>query len=618
MGIGTSSIFQEKDKSIEENKSRCIKIIAIFCFLLLTGALIIARNSPAIHYEASIYDSTPMLFWFLLIISFIVGIMIIVDQIYREEYKYNNFWMIGMTLIIISYSILLSLYIVRGYYIWNASGDLSTHLGWIKQIINDEHIPNELFYPVAHIYMAEITKILGINLMIVIKFVPLFFGILYLLFMHVFAKAFLSNKGQIILATTASTALVHDWYLTMTPNHLSNLFFPLVIYVLFKNLTTQQMNWKILNLIIVILYPVFHPAPTIALIAFLVALGLSSKALRLFIKEQSGPVNGSQFYNFTLLTILFVWGVTWISSFYVWESTIQNINLLINEGSSSHISELTNEMMYAKEYGYSVYEQAVKVMGSSLLYILMTIIALPSIWREVRANNEIVNLSLLYGPLLALSIIFFVLFTTNIGFSPLRMIIYVDIVTTIFVGFVLYTIIIKSKSYNTKYFSKITSLMVVFILLSSSMSGMMKLYPSPYTLKTSYHTTQMEVEGMEWIFNNRILSTNLTGISIAPGRFADLLLSPKEKSLHGFHSYLTKDMIVPYHFGYENNSLLTTSYEGKAYLAITSRDISKYVDVYKNQANYRWNATDFERLKFDKSIDKIYSNKEFNVWVINN
>ena len=594
-----------------------IKIITIVCFISLTFALFVAKNAPATQYEASIYSSTPIFLWFFLIISIITGITIIIHQLYSRMHKKNDLWVVGIILIFLSYATILSLYIIRGYYVWNASGDIATHIGWINKIIIDDHIPNDLFYPLTHIYFAEISQILSTDLMVLVQLIPLFFGLSYILFMYLFAKSILSDKGQIILATVASSTFIHGWYLTTTPNHLSNLYFPFLLFVLIKTFITRKMAWKILLLIMVFSYPPFHPVPTLALIIFLVTLWLPQKIFNLTNKELKSYVNVLVSFNFTLLTILFVWGISWISSFGVWQSTVRNVHRLMNEGGPSHVSELANQVTYAQGYGYNVYEQVLKVMGGSLVYIILALICLPIIWKEMNSNKKFSNIFLLYGPLSVLGIFTLVLFILNIGFGPLRMVIYIDILTTIFVGFILYEIINKSRNLNRKYISIFACGFVIIFLVGVSLSGMMKLYPSPYILKTNYQTTQTEIEGMDWLFNNRNLDIDISGISIAPRRFADLLLTHEETIAQNVPYYLTTEQISPNHFGYDNNTFLSNSYENDIYLALTERDKMIYVDVYPDMAEFRWFVTDFEKLEYDSSVDKLYSNAGFDLWYVN-
>jgi hypothetical protein len=602
-------------KSYEWN--RIIKIIVIICFILITIALVVSWNSPAIGYEASIYTSTPPILWFSLILSIVCGITIIVHQIYNREYEKHNLWMIGLLLVFLSYTTCLSLYIIRAYYMWCMSGDPASHIGIIKQIISDGHIPRAVFYPIAHVYTTELSQMLSIDLISLHKLIPLFFGLLYVVFMYLFAKSILPGKGQVILATVASCTLVSGWYLNLTPNHLSNFLFPMLLFILVKVFTTRKLQWEILLLIMVFLYPPFHPVPTLALMITLIALGLPKRAFALTNKDTSQTNNeGMGGFNATLLLILCVWAITWISSFYVWDSTVRNIHTLMAEGGPSHLSKLTEQITYAEGYGYSVIEQIFKVMGGSFVYIILTLICVPIIWKEMRTNKETNNLFSLYGPLAVMGLIIIMLYLFNVGFGPLRLLTYVTVICTIFTGFILYKIIEKIRQINNVQLSKFALGLVVILLVGVSISGMLKLYPSPYIVSSSYQTTQTEVEGMDWLFHNRNLDIKMSGMSIAQYRFADLLLTPEEKAEQKIPWRLPEELRVPYHFGYNNSSSLSTSYDKDVYLGLTQRDMSAYVDVLPEMAELRWYPSDFEKLEHDQGVDKLYTSGEFDVFYV--
>ena len=601
------------------NENIIIKTIAIICFILIPIALVVARNSPATGYEASIYYSTPPILWFSLILSIVCGITIIVHQIYNREYEKHNLWMIGLLLVFLSYTICLSLYIIRGYHMWCIAGDPATHLGYIKQIITVSHFPRNIFYPIAHIYTTELSQILSIDLISLHKLIPLFFGLLFIVFMYILAKSILPSKGQVILATVASCTLAQGWYLNLTPNHLSNLLFPMLLFILVKVFTTRKLQWEILLLIMVFLYPPFHPVPTLALMITLIALWLPKRAFALINKDTSQTNNeGMGRFNATLLLILCIWAITWISSFFVWDSTIRNIHTLMVEGGPSHLSKLTEKITYAEGYGYSVIEQIFKVEGGIFVYIILTLICLPILWKEMHTNREINNLFSLYGPLSVFALFIIMLYFFNVGFGPLRVLTYVVVMCTIFTGFILYKIIEKIRQINKASLHKFALALVIILLIGVSIHGMLKLYPSPYIVSSSWQTTQTEVEGMNWFFHNRDLAIKISGISIAPGRFADLLLTPEEKRAQWlpWYWYLAEEAKAPYHFGYNNHSSLSASYNEDVYLGLTQRDKSIYIDVFPEIAELRWYLNDFEKLEHDRGVDKLYSSGGMDVWYV--
>jgi len=199
------------------------------------------------------------------------------------------------------------------------------------------------------------------------------------------------------------------------------------------------------------------------------------------------------------------------------------------------------------------------------------------------------------------------------------MLFYVNVICTIFTGFVGYKIIEKIQHVNSVYITRLALGLIVTLFVGIFLSGILKLYPSPYILSASWQTTKTEVEGMDWFFNNRDFLIEISGISIAPGRFADLLLTLEEKRNQRIPwGYLSEEMIAPYHFGYNNHSSLSELYKKDTYLLITERDKSTYLDVFPEMAKYRWYPDDFERLESDWGVDKLYSNGEFYIWSIIN
>lgn len=588
------------------------KIIAIICFINLIIALFIANNSPAIGYESSIYKSTPIFIWISLILSYIFGFIIVIHHVFKQDCGKDKFWAVGALLILLSYTIILSLFIIRGYHMWSISGDVSTHIGYIRQIVITGHTQKDLFYPISHIYSAEFLQILDIDINILHKFLPLIFGLLYIPFMYLFASSILMNKKQKILIILASSTLMHGWYLDFTPNLLANLFFPLVLFVLVKVSTTNIPQWRILFIIFLFLYPPFHLVPTIALIIILITLWLT----KIFIAGESTRFNINSMLRFkkTLLAILVIWAINWITPFYVWKYTLKRVYILMAEGSPSHITDLVETAKYAQGYGYNLTEHFLKLYSGFIAYFILMLVCFPFILKEVRNHNkEFYNIFSLYGPIFLICTSILMLYTVNIGFGPQRLFFYVSIIATVFVGFILNVVIIRTQNRNNKYLSNFVFGLIILFLISISLNGVLNIYPSPHIISPSYQTTETEIKGMDWFFHTRNLEMQLTGISVAPGRFADFLLSPQEKRSHDVTNYLTKDDKVTFHFGYDKNITLSESYAENTYLIISQKDKLLYTDVYPRMAEYRWTQNDFDKLNDDSSVNNIYANGGFDL-----
>jgi len=600
--------------------NRAIKIIAIICFILISVALVVAWDTPATGYEPCIFAATPPLLWLSLILSIVCGITIVVHQIYTKEYRKHNLWKLGFLLIFLSYIISISLHIIRGYYMWCMIGDPATHIGWIKEGINAGYIARTNFYPILHIYAAQISQILIIDLISLHKLLPLFFGILYVGFMYQFAKSILPEKGQVILATIASCILLHGWYLNFTPNHHVILLFPMFLFIIVKDFTTHKIEWSLLLIIMVFLVPLFHQVPTLALLIMLPTLWIPRRVFTLINKDKDAPQREGRslsIFKSTIFFILVVWSITWISGFGVWDATIRNIYTIAAEGGLTHLEALVDKTALAERYGVSVIEHIFRTMWGTFVFIILTLICIPILWKELHSDKRYIDLFSLYGPFTITGLFIAMLYLLHVGFGPLRILFFLVMISTIFVGFVLYKMIEKIRETKKRSIHKFALVLIITLTTALFIQGILITYPSPYSLSSSWQTTESEVRGFDWLFPHRDLDMPITGISIAPSRFSHLLLTAEQQVEQRIPGHIPKDIKVPHRFGYDNYSSLSASFQENIYLIITQRCRSIYVDVLPKLAEIRWIPDDFKRLEHDQGLTMIYTNGEFQIWKIN-
>lgn len=618
-------IKNEFIKSGDEN--RVIKIIAIICFILIMLSLILIRNTEYTGYEASIYTAIPLLSWIFLIISIISGISIIVHQIYAREHERSNLWKIGLLLILLSFTVIISLNILRGYAMWGR-GDAPTHLGVILNIISSGHIEGQNFYPALTIHLAQFSFVCDIAPIVIYNYVPIFFALLYILFMYLFAKSVLPLKGQVILATIAATASItflhsHHTTLQLCPNHLANLFLPLAFFLLIKsstiNTTRLKMQFCLLFIIMTFLLPVFHPIPANALLLMLLTIVLTAKILGVKSKNLSKIDESSPKLKVTALLILFVWGFTWISSFYVLDDMIRNLHTLATAGAPTHLAFLIEDIQYAQAYGYSPLEQFLKVHGCHLIFIILTLVSIPIVLKRMPADKSIISLGSLYGPIGIFILITAAIYISNLIGGPLRIFEYAIMLSAIFVGFTLYHIIQKAQhsSNHSRYLlkPKLYVSLVLLILILVSIGGVLRFYPSSYVLVPNSYITQTEIEGMEWCFDNKDNNIGITSLCIPVSRFVAFLV-PLEREPFRYTPIKSSEVRLPWHFGYAENTTLGESYTWDNYMVLSEMDRTIYKEVFPKMAELRFCSSDFEKLEHDPCVDKLYNNGGLDVWYI--
>ena len=326
-------------------RQRFQKVTLIILLSLLSVALIITWNTPATGYEASIYWSTPLILWVSLIASMIVGVVLVFESIAKNELDQSYLWKIGLLLVFLSYAICLGLFIIHGYYMWRMNGDPPTHIGWIIETLDTGHAPISVIYPATHIYLSQITFIADLDLVILHKIVPLIFGLLCVLFMYVFAKALFSKPAGALLTVVISCSLPFGWYLDLTPNALANLAFPLVLFLTVRYLQQKTWPWAVALSTVILLYPVFHPVPAIFLGMVLLTLWIPPilpKVTKILYERKIGDFNRLDFRLVLPFLVLVIWFIFWISSFYIWDLTINSMYQTICSEEGPHRCQIYN------------------------------------------------------------------------------------------------------------------------------------------------------------------------------------------------------------------------------------------------------------------------------------
>jgi hypothetical protein len=600
--------------------NRLIKITATVCLLALIPALIITGKSPASGYEASIYSATPYIFWGAFLLCAVCGTGITIQQVYSREHEKSSLWLIGFWLIALAYASLLSLWIIRGYALWGA-GDPLTHLGVTQNLMASGHASIHNFYPVNHVYLAEISFLCGTPPIELYKYIPLLFGLLHLIFIYALAKSILASKGAVILVAVASTMVLYGSGISYTPNILSNLFLPFALFLLVKRAFPGTILWKALFLIAAFMFPPFHPIPSLVLLLVMLTTWFPTKILAIVKKEHPASTQGAFRFSLPISLFLFVWAITWFSSFDVWDTTMQELQILIVEQAASHVMVLGQQIQYAQEYQYSVLAQFFKVYGGILVYIILTLAALPLLYKKAFSGTEPRNLLSLYGPLAAIVFAMAVFFLLNIVFSPLRLMAYVELICTIFTGFMLYKILEKVRSAwsGNHILNKLAPVLVILILIATFVGGTLQLYPSRYVLLPNSQVTRTEIAGMDWFFHRKDPTKPITGLLEQTHRFADFLLTPEEKTEQQFimlELLREGEGVMPWHFAYDQYPELGEWYEDTAYLVIIQQDRVVYQEVYPEMKDIRFPPEDFGRLEQDPSVDKLYNNGGLDIYYV--
>ena len=564
-----------------------LKFVACVSFIFVILNLIFIHKTPASGYELSIYSSTPFIVWVFLIGSFCGGFYIMVSQAFDKNER-SKFWVIGLLLIIINNFLVLSLHGLRDYYLYSGS-DHITHLNYASQIKSTGVLDHSNFYPIVHIYVAEFSSILNVQLIDIGIYLPPIFSILYMIWIYALAKKCLHDRGGILLATASSSILFfNSLHIQTYPHSLSVLFMPIILIFYLKY---ENIRYRLLFIIIAVLYQFFYPLSSIMILMFIISAEFTKLVFRGGIKNIFNNLNKISMGPILIMVVTFI---TWIASFALFGSQIRNIISATKEPmANQHIQQATQALYNIK--GIEFIELFFKMYGDSLVLILLAIFAIIIIISQHKnIREELLLITVIFSISLPLQIVFFIGTKTQ-TLGRLLNLNYMMIAAAPLVGFALYYIA-KNRRMNVLFIT------LIFVLLASI--GIFGVYQSPWIFQPSWQVTKMDTMGVEWADIHR--NTEMP--------FSSMGIPPSLKKPGGF--------ISPEHFNYTSHRKLSDSFIEETYLYITERSklannnliTSKYRMIQSIQ--WGFDTSDFYRLNNDSSVHNIYVNGEFDTYLI--
>lgn len=588
-----------------------IKIVAIICFAFIAALDLIAYTNPAKGYELSIYESTPFIVWLLLILSITGGVTIIIHQLYTEEYKNSNFWLIGLLILILSRMSLLYIPFIRGYYTWR--GDNLSHIAAMKDVLLTGHTASDNFYPITHILLAEIISVSGVPIELIVNHSTALFSIFYVVSTYLLATAVLPKKdAQLLSVASIGGVLFNRYDVYLMPNGWSILYLPFVFFLFIKS--SKSLEYRLLLSVMLTLYPFFHPLSSVVLVISFLVIGFVN--ILLYIIEHKKISLNNILCDFPITQVLIVLGILlpWILSFPQFHPNIRSLYTALTTGHSPNvIAQMSATLDKINVHGFEFVKLVIKIMGDDIIFLSLSIVAATIIFRRSYKNNKelknnknlIILLSITFVIGITYAAYLFNIIPGLRSISSQRLLAYLVIFTPIFVGYTFQNFLVKIRNY-------ITASLCILVIMAASMISILSLYPSPYVIKPNLEVTQMDMRGFEWFINYKSKNIGCTHIMSSPYRFADAILGDdKEDKRSDIEHYAPQ---IPDHFNYTAHERLGESYKKDRYAVITKMDKIIYDTVWRVVG--RFHKEDFEKLETDETVDKIYTNGECDIWHI--
>jgi hypothetical protein len=587
------------------------KVIVIFSLISLSSAILIAHVHPATGWELDIYASTPILTWFFLIIAALSGAGIIIQQVVTKGYESSRTWLSGLLLLIMSRLVLLYVPFIRGYYTWH--GDNLDHWGYIKDILSTGHFYTGNFYPATHSLISQTVLVTDIPIQLVTNLSTAVFSVFFIVAIYLLATAVLPKRGQQLLATVIAAIVVMEggYNFLLMPNGWSILMCPLLFYFYFKRQSISA--YVIPFLLLIMMYPFFHPLSTLMIASSLLVVFLFRQIIRFYQRNHNNDGISTKSNSALIPAILeLVILIPWILSFNAFDLNLRQMWQQITSGGSNVLEGIGDILSKINMHGFDAVILFVKLYGADIILILLSLVGLILIWRQIkRANNtqkllpacDIGVAFLFFGFLYVL----YYLGAPGLGsIGGIRLICYTIMFTPILAAITLFRI---SQTIRCKFFSCI--LLLVLLAIPAGLSSL-DLYHSPYNIEPNLQITLRNIRGMEWFLENKDPQIITLNVLSTPYRFAEGLLGNIEANKRTDFPQYGAD--VPDHFAYDSYSFFGESQSKDRYLVLNDVDRLNYTTVW--QMVGRFNDADFEKLEGDPTVDKLYSNGETDIYYV--
>jgi hypothetical protein len=586
-------------------------MVAITCLVFLAAALLMAHSSPATGYELSIYASTPFLVWGFLILALAGGLFLIVHQVITEQYETGRIWLIGFVILLLAHVSLIYIRYIRGYTSWQ--GDNITHWGFIKDVITTGQFSKGNAYPVTHILLAQVASVAGLPVSTVANLSTCFLSVGFVLSTYLLATAVLQHKGQQLLAAALAAAALPlgGYHYLLMPNGWSIMLFPLLLFAV---LACDRWAYLLVAVILIVLFPFFHPLSSLMAAVALLAIVLLRSGLRYVFR--GARKTGDELVLRPILTlagielaILF----PWLLSFQRFEPNVRSLWDQITTGvGADPLAGMGQSLDKVNVHGLGFLLLLVKMHGVNLILIITAVIGGLMVISRLRSGvRDGKSLGLL--ALLCLMFMFGTLYLLYLVGVPglgaigaQRLLSYTLIPTTALSCSALYQPAARLGC------SLRVAATILFTIMLAAILSMLSLYDSPYLLRPNLQVSQMEMTGMDWFVDTKNRNLETTYIATPVDRFADALLGIDEANKRGdIGRYATR---IPDHFGYGDYATLGEQYPQDIYAVINGPDIVVYDTVWKEVG--RFSQSDSSQLQEDGTVVKVYANGELDVYLI--
>lgn len=590
------------------------RAIFVIGFLSVFLGIIIARSVPATGPEVSIYAKTPFLFWVLLSISLSISIIVSITSPLPESYK-PGFLLGGLSVFTV-----VSLPLIRGYH-FMGRGDAMTHLGRASDVKAGLLALHDLRYPIVHSWGIVLSHIGGVPLTQALMIVVLLFVLVFITYVPL-ATILINHRTEVLIIGVFSSLLllpinhlgVHN---QIHPNSQAVMFTPFLFYLFQRSISEKDKRFIGIFSSIGLFYVFLHPQHAANLLMFLTAV--SGLVIGLYLVDWSNDWQDFLIQKRLVLSV-FILGLIWwlwVQNLFQFEVSISRIVMNFYMGNTAIAESVHVRSVSLKGVGGSMYEVFLKLFFVSLIYcVFCGAIMLRSFLTPIdrvsigmfsfdsKFDHRVITLySAGFIPVL---VVFLIYIFQGISDQYFRHLGFLMVIVTI-IG----TIAIDNMIREFVGYSKLSRWSLVIFFIFCVGLSIPIIFGSPYLYQNTSHVSHGELSGYEMLFENQDKS-----IQVAPRRGNTERI---EHAIYGLSLHERPNFTwdrprrgLPDHFA---NQSLPGHYDSPVYAVMKSDAEELEIEVWNE---FRYTQDDFQYLDRDSHIQKVQSNGQIEVYLVNN
>lgn len=599
-------------------------VLSVASTISIFMAFIIISSTPqTIGFEISLYDAYSLYLWALLFFSSTCGVCILL--ITSSGRTKLGLWPVGLSIILLSNSIILTLPYLHGYYFFPAY-DAQTHIGMIRDILSTGYVGSDNFYPLVHIFSVLLIEVTGINILALPSILIVLWSNLFILGIYCLSKIIThSQKWALFIVAFASPLLFSHLHVLIHPSTFSLFLAPLLLYFYHKVEQHKARDVVGTSCLIVLALTIIlsHPITGIFVIVMLVCFSISNVLYaKVFHNNLGYSINSNGNYMIKLVIMLAAIWFLWYFSFSGIQNSVYHVYQVLISSEGTTLAEAQfGALMNTGLTPWQTFSLFINRYGSIFLYLFISLIAVILGFRgfiQKKVNHIVVAYAFQF--IFALGFSAFSLFGYTGEYSVVRISRFFLMISPIIIGLMFYPYVrleLTSIHISQSMRKKIPMIFLAVVIIAAGSINLFNVFGSPSTSTENWQISKMENVGYVWfgMYHDNAFSTSvLTSGSILKRfeafNFGSITCPEKYHANNPTHT--------PSHFGYTQNYSISITLNSDMYLITSERGRLATMYVQENVRSFSdvYDSNDFSRLNADPFANRLYSNNEFEVWLV--